>query len=105
MNVDLIVNRRLRMWSFSVSHGELILMSTNDSGEYATRFYVLLKPVAFISLPTDFHCQRIRSIVADGAYRYDFIAGDQVHSVVAEHLFHGEDHEPWNAPVPIGIAG
>ena len=101
--VDLKVDRRLRMWRFGVSHSELVLMSTNDVGEYPTRFYVLLKPVSFVSLPTDFQCNRITASSFGQSTKFEFTTDQGTHFVVADYFFHGEDNERWSAPLPFGV--
>lgn len=101
--VDLNINRRLQMWRYGISHGELVLMSTNDVGEYPTRFYVLLKAVSFVSLPTDFLCERITSTPLDNSIKFQFATNQGAHYVVADYLFHGEDSKPWHAPLPFGV--
>jgi|GEM_PF-5657975 len=101
--MNLEVNRRLQVWSFGVSHRELVLMSTHEAGEYPTRFCALLKPVSFITLPTSFDCIRVADTLSGGTRRFEFFTSDHTYFVVADHLFHAEDRLPWHAPLPFGV--
>jgi hypothetical protein len=103
MDVNIELRRRVKIWRFSVSHSELVLMSTNDTGEYPTRWYALLKPARFICLPRYFACDRIRSAEREVGVRYEFVCGNEVHYVDADAFFHGEDNEPYYAPIPFGM--
>jgi hypothetical protein len=97
--VDLAVGRRLQVWRYSVSHRELLLVSPRDDAQ-GTRFYVLLKPVDHINLPTTFDCERITS--REGGFTLSGQSGSFF--VLAEYLFHGEDSLEYDAPFPIGVA-
>jgi hypothetical protein len=78
-------------------------MSTNDVGEYPTRFYVLFKAVSFVSLPTDFQCRGITASRFRQSSKFEFATDQGVHCVVADYFFHAEDNEPWHAPLQFGV--
>lgn len=103
MDVNIELGRRVKIWRYSVSPCELVLMSTNNVGEYPTRWYALLKPVQFISLPAYFTCDRIRSIPLGDATRFEFVCADATHYVIADRLFHADDNEPYHAPILFGV--
>lgn len=103
MDLDIKLGRSVKIWRYSVSHSELVLMSTNDAGEYPTRWYPLLKPARFICLPGYFACDRIRSTQRANATRFEFVCADAIHYVDADVLFHAEDNEPYHAPIPFGV--
>lgn len=52
MTETLAFNRRFQIWSYTVSHGTLLLRSTKAPGT-PTRVDVLFKDVAAINLPTN----------------------------------------------------
>ena len=66
-------SRRFQLWSHTVSHGQLLLRSTNGSehGTHTTQVDVLFKNVGMISIPTLFDGLTVISVsldelVADG---------------------------------------
>ena len=99
MQIDLDLNRRVTVWRYTVSQSQLVLMSTNDVGEYPTRWYAVLKGVRFISMPTDFVCQRIKSVPLEAETRFEFTSDRGVFHVVAYTLSHAEDDGPYSAPI------
>lgn len=103
MTNALDVNRRLRMWKYSVSHSQLLLLSPkNDLNP--TRFHVLFKGVESVSLTTDFHCGRILvEPLNEHRKRYTLVGESHRHTVVAGYIFPGEDDLGDFAPVPMGI--
>jgi hypothetical protein len=79
-------------------------MSTNDAGEYPTRWYALLKPARFICLPAHFVCDRIRSVRRGDITRFEFICSDATYYVDADQFVFAEDNEPYHAPIPFGVS-
>lgn len=99
----LAVHRHMRMWKYSVSHSQLLLISPK-SNLSPTRYHVLFKGVASVSMTTDFYCDRILVEALD-EYRqtYVFVGETDRYTVVAGYIFQGEDDLEAFAPVPMGI--
>lgn len=102
MTVDFELCRRVQVWRYSVGHSELYLMSPK-AGEHLTRWCALLKPAKFISLPTIFDCDRVRSVVQGDDTRFEFVCGAETHFVIASAFFHAEDDEEYDAAIPFGV--
>jgi hypothetical protein len=101
--------RRFQLWSYTVSHGQLLLRSVKYAG-YETRIDVLFKDVGFISLPAAFWGLRIYRTnldmlrrVADMRFQYSDTAfrittndgnGYIAAASVAFHEDRGEYDEP-----------
>ena len=96
------IGRRLKLWKYSVSHSQLLLLSPKDN-VYATRLFILLKGVEYVSTPTAFYCECISPRQEINSIRYEFHSGSDRHFVLATHLMHGEDEGSYSDPVPIGI--
>jgi len=108
-------NRRFAVWSYTVSHKQLLLRSTKDHA-HETRIDLLFKNVLYLALPTLIHDLTVSE--ADAATSSRIVAGvasDSPRSlddkrvyvlrgrgpegyVVASTVVHAEDTEDYLAP-------
>jgi hypothetical protein len=113
--IDLKFGRRFQLWSYTVSHHQLLLRSTKSPRE-ETRVDVLFKDVWRLSLPT--LLEDVSIAEADDAFIHElsrtwiewvpgryrvfvvhFRGGEGF--IVAGALFHNEDREDYDVPSPL----
>jgi hypothetical protein len=93
--------RRFQLWSYTVSHGQLLLRSTKDD-DHPTRVDVLFKNVQTINLPASMDGLHIQKV---GPRSYQLRGGDWQGHVEASVMVAAEDEGSYLDPSPLYIGG